>query len=277
MQPCRPHQHVGPCHSSAKGHGRELWPHSPPIPRGPSMICRATTTPLPHPVPRMTPRTRVSPAAGAVDRFRQRETIGVVRKPHARPQPTFEVGSERASVEPGRVGVLNEPGARRDRPGHPDPDPGPGASSFGFQLLDDRDERHQRRLVVALAAMRCATPRACDRRGQWRSPRSSSRRDRSQCERLHDRSIAVRLRPCPAACAPPGLFRAQWPRGRKRPSATIRRRAGNRAPRPALARFSPSHQRPGSIPVNDRNRPIRGVSSARKPMARIAIVSASSG
>ena len=74
MQPMRPHQHLGPGCSSALAQGSGLWPHSPPMPRGPSMSAPSSTSPPPQPVPRMTPNTPRAPAPApstASDRAKQ--------------------------------------------------------------------------------------------------------------------------------------------------------------------------------------------------------------
>ena len=57
---------------SAQGSG--LWPHSPPMPRGPSISAPSNTSPPPQPVPRMTPNTERAPAPApstASDRAKQ--------------------------------------------------------------------------------------------------------------------------------------------------------------------------------------------------------------
>jgi hypothetical protein len=50
-------------HSSDRGHGIGLWPHSPAIACGPASTRPPTTMPPPVPVPTITPNTQVAPAA----------------------------------------------------------------------------------------------------------------------------------------------------------------------------------------------------------------------
>ena len=83
-----------------------------------------------------------------VDRFGQREAVGVVGAAHLAPEPCRQVGGEGVTDEPGGVGVLDQTGRRRDHARHPDPDAGAGAG-LPLEPLGERRHRLDRRPIIA--------------------------------------------------------------------------------------------------------------------------------
>ncbi len=77
-------------------------------------------------------------AAGrrSVDRFRQGKAIGVVGKADRAAERGFEIAAERPAVEPGRIGVLHQPGLDDNGPRYAHPD----RSARADLALDRRDE-----------------------------------------------------------------------------------------------------------------------------------------
>ena len=123
---------------------------------------------------------------GAVGGFGQRETVRVVRQPHRAPERAREIAFKRTADQPGRVGVLDQSGGRRDRAGDADADPPSRLRRFGeagwrHGLLDSVARGRRSREWCrrnCRAARRCAGDRARGRRRRARGLRFSCRRDR---------------------------------------------------------------------------------------------------
>jgi hypothetical protein len=114
-------------YSSDMAHGRGLWPHSPPIPRGPSTNLPLTTRPPPHPVPNITPNTiRAFPAAPSMasDKAKQFASFasrtGVASatarsrskaRPLSQVELAFCIRPVRGEIDPGTAIPMLAPGA----------------------------------------------------------------------------------------------------------------------------------------------------------------------
>ncbi len=55
---------------------------------------------------------RVRACCCAIDRLRQRKTVGIVRNPHAIAETTLEIGQQWSAVQPRRVAVFHQPRRR---------------------------------------------------------------------------------------------------------------------------------------------------------------------
>ena len=53
---------------------------------------------------------------GTIDGFGQGEAVSVVGEPHRRFKRDFQVSVERATIEPGRIGILHQASAGRNGP-----------------------------------------------------------------------------------------------------------------------------------------------------------------
>ena len=91
MQPARPHQHLGPGCSSALAQGSGLWPHSPPMPRGPSISAPSTHEPAAAAGAEDDAENESRARAGAVHGLREGKAVGVVGEPHRAPEVGLEV------------------------------------------------------------------------------------------------------------------------------------------------------------------------------------------
>src|SRR5436190_3262987 len=80
--------------------------------------------------------------AGAVDRLRKREAVGVVVQAHLAAQQPLEVLLERLAGEPGGVGVLDQTRAAREGPWDADTD------RAGADFRHQRSDGLQRRGVI---------------------------------------------------------------------------------------------------------------------------------
>ena len=86
--------------------------------------------------------------SGAIHRFRQGETIGIVGQPHRAAQCHLQIAVEGPADQPGRIGVLHQPGGRGDRARNADADrAAPAQPGFhaGHQIADCGD----RRVIIA--------------------------------------------------------------------------------------------------------------------------------
>ena len=86
---------------------------------------------------------------GAVDRFREREAVGVVGQAHFALQQRLQVAAQRLAVQAGRVGVLDAAVQRRFGARRADADAA-APSEFAFRRFDEAGDRVQRRQIVAL-------------------------------------------------------------------------------------------------------------------------------
>ena len=77
------------------------------------------------------------PGRRAVGRFGHGQAIGVVLQPYGPAERAREIAIQRATDEPGGVGVLDQAGGRRDGAGNADADGAGGAD----RLLEFGDER----------------------------------------------------------------------------------------------------------------------------------------
>ena len=121
MQPERPHQQGGPGCSSAPAQGSGLWPHSPPMPRGPS-----TMRPLMH---------DAAAAAGAQDDAehhgcaRRRavgglgegKAVGIVGERTGRPEPASRSRSNGRPLSQVELAFCTRPVVGDSEPGMPMP------------------------------------------------------------------------------------------------------------------------------------------------------------
>ena len=96
--------------------------------------------------------------ACAVDRFGQREAVGVVGHADRSCESRGQVVDERPSVEPRRVRVPDHTGGERHGAGHRDADRG-GRTELTLARRDEVVQRGERRVVV----LRCRDPRAQQR------------------------------------------------------------------------------------------------------------------
>jgi hypothetical protein len=94
------------------------------------------------------PEDACASRCGAVARLGQRKAIGVIGEAHRTPERRFEVAAERAADQPGRVGVLDEAGARDERPRNTDPDRR-AAAELRFDAVHQGRHRRDRAGIVA--------------------------------------------------------------------------------------------------------------------------------
>ena len=85
--------------------------------------------------------------ARAVAGFGQRKTIRVVREAHLPPHGLFEILLEGMADQPHGVGVLHQPGRRRDSARHPDPH-GAVRTGIPFKCRDHPDQGPDGAVVV---------------------------------------------------------------------------------------------------------------------------------
>ncbi len=115
---------------------------------------------------------------GAISRLGNGETVRVVGQPHGPAEPLLEILMKRPADQPRGVGVLDQPGRRRDGAGNADAD---RAALAGRPALPRRRARRWPRSCrrSRRAASGRAFPIAPDRRRQARRRRSWCRRGRS--------------------------------------------------------------------------------------------------
>ena len=143
-----------PGDSTPRAAGSGLCPHSPPMALAPTSTCRSITTPPPVPVPMITPNTTRAPAAAPSVASDSAKQLASLAKRTGRSSRRDSLRQRRA-VQPGRIGVLDQPGRRRDRAGDPDAD-GAGLTDLLLDLAHEAGDRAQRARVVA--SRRCDPP-----------------------------------------------------------------------------------------------------------------------
>src|SRR6516225_7567084 len=116
--------------------------------------------PPPTPVPRITPKTACKPAA-APSVASDSKAVGVIGQADRPPERRLEILPQRATDQAGRVGVLDQSGDRRNRPGYPDPNRGDFADLL-FGSLNESGDRFYRLAIIprgrrdAAAGVNCA-------------------------------------------------------------------------------------------------------------------------
>ena len=86
--------------------------------------------------------------AGAVDGFRERETVGVVGDAHRATEGGGQVAAQVAAVQPGGVALGDPPRRAVDRTGDADPHPIDAPAGLRFELVEQPADRAQPALVV---------------------------------------------------------------------------------------------------------------------------------
>ena len=85
---------------------------------------------------------------GSIGRFGQREAVGVVFDADAAAERFTEVSAEWLAIEPGGVGVLDQPRVGADRAGNANAH-GRRAAEFAFRDVNQLDEGANRAVVMA--------------------------------------------------------------------------------------------------------------------------------
>jgi len=76
----------------------------------------------------------------AVDRLGQGKAVGVVGKADRAAERGLDIAAERPAIEPGRIGILDQPGFGDDRPGNADPYRGRTGQGRDADLILERGD-----------------------------------------------------------------------------------------------------------------------------------------
>ena len=106
------------------------------------------TTPPPTPVPRITPKTLSHPAAAPSVASDSAKQLASLARRTGRPSAASRSRPSGLADQPGRIGVLDEAGARRERPGDTDADSHSGAE-LGLDPAHQRGHRRDGAGIVA--------------------------------------------------------------------------------------------------------------------------------